>query len=116
MNIATASAEDLVEGEWAAGVLTHIIITPDTGAIAGTNASRGIEMAREADFDLELVHDTAGLCGGGEPPVVTAVDDADFGLDLDPALAGTYTVQVTGGLTTPPEVEISIARTVTTVE
>ena len=78
MNIATASAEDLVEGEWAAGVLTHIIITPDTGAIAGTNASRAIEMARqEVGLDLEIVHDAAGLCGGGEPPVVTAVDDAD---------------------------------------
>jgi hypothetical protein len=80
LNIATVSAESLVEGEHAGGVLTHIIITPDTGALAGTNTARGIQMAAaDAGFDLELVHTTEGLCGNGgtEPPVVTAIADDD---------------------------------------
>jgi hypothetical protein len=77
MNIATVTLEDLVEGEWPGGVLTHLVIDTEGGVVAGTNTSRGIQMALEdAGFDLEVVHDAAELCGGGEP-VVTTVDDAD---------------------------------------
>jgi hypothetical protein len=77
MNIATVTPENLVEGEWPGGVLTHLVIDTEGGVVAGTNTSRGIQMALEdAGFDLEVVHDAAELCGGGEP-VVTTVDDAD---------------------------------------
>lgn len=77
LNIATVGFGNLVEGEWAAGVLTHLVIGTSGGVIAGTNTARGFEMARDdAGFNLELVIDEAEICNSGEP-VVTRLDNPD---------------------------------------
>lgn len=67
VNIATAGGEDVVEGHWAAGILTHLVV--GVGIVGGTNTERAIAMAQQdAGFRLEVVHDPAGLQGGGEDP------------------------------------------------
>lgn len=48
------------------------------------------------------------LAAGGE--LLTGAAAFGLDLDLDSALASTDTVQVVGGLATPPDVEISIIR------
>lgn len=69
VNIAQVGPDGVVTGEFAAGVLTHLVVSSTGGVIAGTMTSRAVEMAlQDAGIDLSLVIDAATLgeeSGGG---------------------------------------------------
>lgn len=115
LNIARIGFGDLVEGEWAAGVLTHLVIGTTGGVVAGTNTARGFEMARnDAGIDLELVTDDAELCSNGEP-VVSRIDNTDPAIEYQRgwhrrtdvnASNGSYHRRVGGAGANPPSARL----------
>lgn len=70
VNIAQVGGDGVVTGEFAAGVLTHLVISSTGGVIAGTTTARALEMtSRDAGIDLSLVIDATtlgGQSGGGD--------------------------------------------------
>ncbi|HEX2031314.1 MAG TPA: PKD domain-containing protein [Actinomycetota bacterium] len=68
VNIAAVGSDGVVEGHWAAGILTHLSIGTSGGVVAGTNTSRAVQMAQEAGFQLEVVHDPSQLDPGEPDP------------------------------------------------